>query len=452
MRYQAAMAAAPPQLALSPWIDPPADPRPPLAGDARADVAVVGAGFTGLSAALALRRAGADVVVLEREFAGFGASGRNAGHLTPTIGKDLPTLLLLFGEARTARLVAFAEAAVERVEAAIREHDIDCAYQARGNVMAAVHPKQEARLLRAAAVAARVGAKVEFLDRAEMRRRALPEAFLAGAFETRGGTLDPGRYVGGLRRAALAAGARLHEGCAVTEIVDDGKPRLRTAHGSIVADAVVLATNAYAVELGGLKARIFPLHDTLFETAPLSPSQRAALGWPGGEGIYTAHESLESFRLTERGTIVGGSKGVRYAFGSALSGESSAWTIAENVRAFRERFPMLRDVPIAHTWGGWIAMTFNMLPALGRTGKHGNLHYALGYNGHGIAAATALGAAVADSALGRPNAAAEELAPFALPLPPEPLRWLLVRGLLGALNWLDRRIDADVRRGAGTTA
>jgi gamma-glutamylputrescine oxidase len=439
---------APAHLKISPWITAPADLRPSLPGDLAADVAVVGGGYTGLSAALALRRAGVDVVVLERDFAGFGASGRNAGHLTPTIGKDLPTLLMLFGRARTARLVGFAEASVRCVEAMIREHGIDCDYQPCGNIMAAVHPKQEARLHRATSIAAQVGAHVQFLDRAEMRRRQLPPAFIAGAWEERGGTLDPGRYVTGLRRAALAANVKLHEQTPVQEIIAGPRPRVRTPRGTVTADAVVLATNAYTVELRHLRTTIYPLHDTLFESVPLSAAQRAELGWPGREGIYTAHESLESYRLTARGTIVGGSKGVRYPYGSALIGDSTAWTIAANTRAFRDRFPTLAAVPIAHTWGGWIAMTLNFLPVLGVTDAHGNIHYALGYNGHGVAAASALGPIVADAVLRRPNADAEQFKRFAVPLPPEPLRWLLVRGMLGMVNTIDRRLDAQVRRGA----
>src|SRR5918997_1095179 len=118
------MAARAPSL----WLDPPPDPGPPLEGDVEADAVVIGAGYTGLWTALALRERGAEVVVLERDYAGFGASGRNAGHLTPTIGKDLPTLLRLYGRERAGALVRFAETAVEHVEAAISEGTIDCKY------------------------------------------------------------------------------------------------------------------------------------------------------------------------------------------------------------------------------------------------------------------------------------------------------------------------------------
>jgi glycine/D-amino acid oxidase-like deaminating enzyme len=171
-----------PFLPISAYLESPPDHEPPLAGDARADVAIVGGGLTGLSTALALQRSGVDVVVLEREFCGFGASGRNAGHLTPTIGKDLPTLLMLYGRERTSAIVRFADHCVHRTEELVADHGIDCDYAPTGNVMAVVHPKQEKRLRRAAEVASKVGANVRFLEREEMYTQ-LPPAFLCGALE-----------------------------------------------------------------------------------------------------------------------------------------------------------------------------------------------------------------------------------------------------------------------------
>jgi len=298
-------------LNVSPWVASPPDLQPGLAVERSVDVAIIGAGFTGLSTALALKRAGVDVVVLERDFAGFGASGRNAGHLTPTIGKDLPTVLMLFGKRRAADLVRFADDAVRCVEDTIRAERIACDYLPTGNIMAAVHPKQEGRMRKAAAVAAEIGARVRFLDGAELRARGVPPAFLSGALEECGGTLDPGKYVMGLRRAVLDAGVPLYEQTPVHEITDGPRPCVRAGTGAIKAERVVLATNAYTPALGRLRYTVCPLYVTLFETAPLTSAQLASLGWSGKEGIYTAHESLESYRLTARGTIVGGAKAVR---------------------------------------------------------------------------------------------------------------------------------------------
>jgi gamma-glutamylputrescine oxidase len=431
----------------SPWIVPPRDLQPALRADLSADIVIVGAGFTGLSTALALKRAGVAAVVLERDFAGFGASGRNAGHLTPTIGKDLPTVLMLFGKQRAAQLVRFADDAVRYVEELIRELRIDCDYVPSGNIMAAVHPQQEGRLRKAAAVAAEIGARVRFLGRDELRSRGVPPAFLSGALEESGGTLDPGKYVMGLRRAVLDAGIKLYEQTPVQEILDGPRPAVRTAAATVKADRVVLATNAYTPALGQLRYTVYPLYDTLFETAPLTSAQLAALGWHGKEGIYTAHESLESYRLTARGTILGGSKGVRYPYGSALNGGPDGWTQGLIERAFRDRFPELTDLPIAHFWGGWIGMTLHFLPALGRTGPGRDIYYAIGYNGHGLAAASAMGPILADFILGRKNEHAEALARFVPPLPPEPLRWLIIRGMMSIINAVDARIDRQVHGG-----
>lgn len=439
-----------PFLPISAYLESPPDREPPLAGDARADVAVVGGGLTGLSAALALRRAGADVAIVEREFCGSGASGRNAGHVTPTIGKDLPTLLLRHGRERTAAIVRFADHCVHRTEQVIAEHGIECDYAPSGNVMAVVHPKQEKRLRRAADVAAQVGARVRFLERDEMRARGLPPAFLAGALEGAGGTLDPGKLVLGMRRAALAAGVRLHEGTRVTGIEDGTTLVVRSDRGALRAEHVIVASNAWTREIGAPGARILPLYVTLFETAPLDDAQLAAIGgWPRREGVYTAHEILESYRLTARRTIIGGSKAPRYFFGARPAGHggADARCQAAIVRAFRDRFPALATLPIARFWGGWIAMTLSFLPSIGAHGQGGRRWHALGYNGHGVAQATAAGEILADSITGRANEWARALSKLPPALPPEPLLWLTARGLLALFGAIDRATDAEIRRG-----
>lgn len=437
-----------PFLPISGYLESPPDPEPPLVGDARADVAIVGGGLTGLSTALALQRAGVDAVVLEREFCGFGASGRNAGHLTPTIGKDLPTLRMLYGEERTASLVRFADHCVHRAEEVIAEYGIDCEYAATGNVMAVVHPKQEKRLRRAAELAGKVGANVRFLEPEEMRARGLPPAFLCGALEAAGGTLDPGRLVLGLRRAALAAGVRIHERTRVTKVERGSQPLVHSASGTLRAERVVMASNAWTREIGAPGAKLVPLYVTLFETAPLDDAQLAALGgWPRREGIYTAHEVLESYRLTARRTIIGGSKVPRYAWGArpADHGGADATSQGRIARAFRDRFPALHGLPIARFWGGWIAMTLSFLPSIGPLDEDGRLWHALGYNGHGVAQATTVGEILADGITGRDNEWARVFPRPAPTLPPEPLLWLTARGLLGLFGSIDRVTDRQIR-------
>lgn len=439
---------AAPFLPVSTYLDAEPAREPALAGDARADVAIVGGGLTGLSTALALRRHGVDVLVLEREFCGFGASGRNAGHLTPTIGKDLPTLLMMYGEERTAAIVRFADHCVHRTEHLIAELGIDCDYAPSGNVMAVVHPKQEKRLRRAAEAATRVGANVRFLEPDDMRTRGLPPAFLCGALEGAGGTFDPGKLVLGLRGAALAAGVRIHESTRVTGVTTTPSPVVDTAHGAVRAERVVMASNAWTREIGAPGAKIVPLYVTLFETVPLDDAALAALGgWPNREGVYTAHEVLESYRLSARRTIVGGSKVPRYAWGGRPTGHGGpdAPSQALIAGAFRDRFPALAQVPIARFWGGWIAMTLNFLPSIGPLGGDRRLWHALGYNGHGVAQATAVGEILADGIVGRDNEWARVFPKPAPTLPPEPFLWLTARALLGLFGTIDRVTDRRIR-------
>jgi gamma-glutamylputrescine oxidase len=436
-----------PVLQISPWVVPPAAPAPACSGDLDAAVVVVGGGYTGLSTALALRERGVDVVLLEQEFCGFGASGRNAGQLTPTIGKDAPTLALMFGRDKAGALMRFADRAVRAAEAAIVRHGIDCEYVPNANIIAGVHPRQEKALRKAAVAGAALGAELTWLDGAELRRRGLPEAFTFGVLEGCGGHLHPGKYVLGLREAALRAGVRVHERSRVTAVEEGPRVRVRTATGSVTADAMVVATNAFTpVTLGRFGSRVCPVRVSLFRTAPLTPEQWARVGWRGSEGIYTAHEILESYRPTADGRIVGGSKMVNYAWGGGLPPAEQPQTFALLERAFRDRFPMLDDVAIDCFWGGWIGMTLDFLPMCGVTGRHRNIHYGLAYNGHGIAQATYMGRLLADAIGGVPNEDAALLQRRGIPLPPEPLRWLLVRGLIGLFAGMDRRVDRALAR------
>ncbi len=434
---------------ISPWVAIPGDLQPSLMGELRADVVVIGGGYTGLCTALSLREQGVEVVLLEQGFAGCGASGRNAGHLTPTIGKDVSTLLRVFGKDRAARLLRFADAAVDHTEETIRKYGIDCEYEPSGNILAGVHPKQEAKLENAAEAARALDAHVRFLAEGEMRERGLPSAFRFGVLEERGGTLHPGGYVMGLRQAALRAGVRLFENSALVELEDGPKVTSRTENGAVEADFAVLATNAYTKATGRKRRTVVPLRVSLFETEPLDDARLDALGWRGREGVYTAHEVLESYRLTARNTIVGGCKSVRYAWGSELPAGSDPGALAAIEGAFRERFPTLGDVPVSSYWGGWIGMTLDFLPVLGAEGAHHNVLYGLGYAGHGVAQATLMGTMLAERVQGREHEWEAALRRREFSWPPEPLRWLGAKLILGAFTALDRRTDRQIR---GSTA
>jgi glycine/D-amino acid oxidase-like deaminating enzyme len=432
----------------SPWIAGGVVRQPALAGAVKADVAIVGGGFTGLSTALSLKEAGVDVAIIERDHCGFGASGRNAGHLTPTIGKDFPTLVKYVGKERAVDYARFADRAVHYTEALIQRMGIGCEYAPTGNIVTGLHPRHRKPMADGAELASRLGVGVAFLDEAEVRRRNLPSHVRFGVIEQSGGHLHPGKYVLALREAAIAAGVRIYEDSAVTRIADTSSPiTVHTAGGSVTTEKLVIATNAYTpATLGRMKSKVFPVRVTLFRTAPLTPGQWDRIGWQGREALYTAHEAMENYRPQADGRISGGSKWVQYGYGSTLTTGHLPEVFAQWRKLFALRFPELPDVPIESFWGGWIGLTLDFLPLHGANAR-GTVFHGLGYNGHGIAQATYAGPMLADQVLGRSNAEVELFQRRLFPLPPEPLRWLVIKGITATLDRLDNRVDADLARG-----
>jgi gamma-glutamylputrescine oxidase len=439
---------------ISNWVSEPVDIQPALTGDIRADVVIVGGGFTGLSTALSLRKRGVDVAILEQQFCGSGASGRNAGHLTPTIGKDIPSILRMFGREKAKLLIDFADAAIVYTVALIAELGIDCDYVPNGNIVSAVHAMQHNGLRKAADIAAELGAQVEWLDGDAMRQKEIPQAFTSGIWERHGGVLHPGKYVMGLRRAAINAGVRIHESTTVLGIEEGKRPVVRCSGGSVTAEVLVLATNAYTGGPGRLRRLVAPVRVTLFETEPLQDEQLRRLGWRGCEGIYTAHEMLESFRLTAHRTLIGGSKFVRSAWNLSLADGYHEPTFAGLNKVYMDRFPELSGTNIAKWWGGWIGMTTNFLPRIGPDPLQGNTLRGVGYNGHGIAQASLAGKILTDRITGQANPYSDLFAHPGLSWPPEPLTWIGSKALTGLLTVMDKRVDRRVherrRSGYGT--
>ena len=378
------------------WIDAPEERAAALAGDVTCDVAIVGGGDTGLAAALRLAERGADTAVLEAGFCGWGASSRNAGHLTPTIAGD-PQLLATVYRRRARALVGLADAAVHFTEGLIERLAIDCEYEPVGNVSAALSPGQLRRAARIARGLAAAGGEVEFV---EGREFGLPVRFLGGIHERAGGVLNPGMFARGLRGAVMESGVHVHEETAVEAIEPHaGGVRVRTAGGTVRAERVLLATNAWTRDLPSAPRRIVaPVWVTLAETEPIDPDRIAGCGWTSRAGIYTQHVILESYRLTKRGTIVYGSRNVQAPRGQVATRTPDAGVVEDITRGFHDRFPALADVAPRRAWGGWIAMTPSWLPVAGEAAP--NVFYAVGYNGHGLAQAPYLGTLVADRIAG----------------------------------------------------
>lgn len=402
---------------------------------------MIGGGFTGLSAAIALRRQGLSVILLEARTCGFGASGRNAGHLTPTIGKDLFTLSRLFGRERVGALVRLMDAAISHLERWIDEHRIDCHYEPVGNLIAAIHPSQHRDLDRAAEAASRHGAAGRILEPADLDRWGIPRAVTRAFLEPHGGVLDPGLLVQGLRRVARAAGAEVYEQTPVVRVEGGATVRVRSAEGCVRSRVLVVGTNGFPPPLRRLERAGLVLHVQLFRTEPLGPVQRERIGWHGREGLYTAHQVLESYRWTPDGRILGGSKVVRYGWRGRRLPDVDPRVSRVLERTFRARFPELADVAVERYWGGPIRLGLDFLPTVARMGRDRNVLVAMGYAGHGVALASYAGEMIADLLADREGPGAALWSRRRVPTPPEPFRWLAFHALTGLLGALDGRAD-----------
>lgn len=412
-----------PMTPVSLWDETAEEARPEdaLDGDAEADLAIVGGGFTGLSTALHAAEAGLGVVLLEAHGIGHGGSGRNVGLVNAGLWLPPDAVAARLGEDRGERLVAELGAAPDAVFALIERHQIRCEATRAGTIHAA-HARRALTQLEARAAAwRRRGAPVEVLDGPEVARRTGSRAFHGGLLDRRAGTINPMGYARGLARAAAAAGARIAVRTPVVGIERrDGRWRLQTPNGTVHAPCAVLATNAYTGGLWPGLARTFtPLRYFQLATEPLGA--RASHILPGGEGVWDTAPVMTSLRRDRAGRILVGSMG-RVRGGTA--GLSRRW--AE--RRLARLVPGLGRVRFEAAWHGRLAMTPDHLPRLHRLAE--GLWTPIGYNGRGIGPGTVFGRAMAALAAGA--GAGEMPLPVteAAPVPAAGLRaWALGTGL-----------------------
>lgn len=427
------------------WMKPPADLQSALEGEETADVIVVGAGYAGLHAALELAARGAKVVVLEKDYAGFGASSRNAGYLAGGQGLEHEMFERRLGTEQARQIVAFYQQGVPFVEGKLAEYGIDCDYVRSGLIRAAIHPSQEKRLRASLEKGNALGAPARFIDRAGLQARGIPEAFLFGYVTENGGTLDPGKYVSGLRNAAIRAGVKLYEGTALVSYTEGATITCHTAKGRVQAPHMIFATNAWTPQLGLLGDKVLPLRVSAIETEPLTTAQLDALGWPNREGITTQHYIMESQRLTARNTIVITTKRLNYVYGSKTPSTPDSKAYNTLFAALNQRFPMLKGIGVNACWSGYITFALDALPVVGDNGGVGNVFYASGCSGHGLGTQSLIGNLIARKIDGEEDPLLCGLRHKTPSLPPEPLRWALASSALGGAHLLDGWDDRRAR-------
>jgi glycine/D-amino acid oxidase-like deaminating enzyme len=423
------------------WLDRPAPAdAPPLDAAIDADLAIVGAGFTGLWAALQakLERPDREVVVLEAETAGAGASGRNGGFADASLTHGLLNGASRF-PAELEALDALGRDNVAGMRADLARHGIDAAWQEPGMLSVATQPHELAELDAEAALLRRYGWEADVLDRDAVRSLVRSPTYLGAVLQRTGIALvDPGALALGLRRAVLELGVWLFERTPVTEAAP---AELTTPAGRVRAPRILLASGAYRPLVRSIRRLVAPVYDYVIVTEPLTAAQRRELGWEQGQGIADRGNQFHYYRLTPDGRVLFGGYDAVYHFGNRVDDRR----LNRRPETFRlladhllETFPALEGVAVTHAWGGPIDTCSRFCVTFGRA-LGGTAVYAVGYTGLGVAA-TRFGARTALDLLDGAETERTRLRLVRtrpLPFPPEPARWAVIQATRAALARAD---------------
>lgn len=362
---------------------PPAPVTARLAESMSVDVVVIGAGFTGLSAALHLREMNVDVAVLEGEDIGFGASGRNVGLVNAGLWIRPAEVIRRLGHQLGPRLVAQLGEAPGLVFDLIARHGIQCDAMRNGTLHCAVGETGYRELEERARQWQALAAPVELLDAAETERKVGSRAYRGSLLDRRTGVIQPLAYARGLASAALRAGARIYSANPVKAVYDEhARWRIDTDGGSVRTEWVIVATNTYSSNVWtALRTELVALPYFNLATRPLSAGERAAI-LPESQGVWDTRRILSSLRTDAAGRLIFGSVG-------ALRGTGIAVHRKWGKRALEKLFPMLRGVEFQHEWYGNIGMTADAIPRFHQLAR--NTISISGYNGRGIASGTSFG-------------------------------------------------------------
>jgi glycine/D-amino acid oxidase-like deaminating enzyme len=382
------------------WMDTVALPAG-TSGDlpARVDVAIVGAGFTGLSAARILAKRSAKVAVLEANTIGWGASSRNGGMVLTGMKLDVETLAARYGMETAQRMYAASLASIAFVEQIVREEQIDCNFSRSGHLEVACKQSHFDAYARSVELIAReFNHELRIVPRKELQTEIGSNIYFGGIVDDLSAGLNPARYVAGLGRAALAAGAGVFENTRVQRITHSSHGgeagfQVDTSRGRIFARHVFVATSGYTSSATpALQRRIIPIGSFIIATEPLSDGLARELS-PRNRMIFDSKHYLYYFRLTPDNRMLFGGRAAFFA--------ETANTIRRSAELLRrgmiEVYPQLREEKVDYAWGGTLDFCFDTMP---HAGQMDGIYYAVGYAGHGVAMATYLGAKMAEQISG----------------------------------------------------
>ncbi len=394
---------------------PPSPKLNPIEGEQSADVAVIGGGYTGLSAALHLAEAGTDTILLEAKEIGFGGAGRNVGLVNAGLWLMPDDVVRIVGQAYGERLIEVLGASPDLVFGLIEKHGIQCEAMRKGTIHCAHSPGGFRALQQRQAQWKRRGAPVTLLSREDAAPKIGSDCFHGALLDQRAGTIQPLAYAYGLAKVAELAGARLYADSPVTDLRRESNHwRLTTPSGHVRAKAVILATLGYPeFAFKNREKELIPFNFFQFATSPLPENVRKTI-LPGGEGAWDTNMILSSFRLDQSGRLIVGSVGQVENRGYSLH---KSWVR----RTIRKIFPQVGPISLEYAWNGRIAMTVDHIPRFHMLDE--DLVSVSSYNGRGIGPGTVFGKLLAELVQGA--------SPDTIPLPVAKPKSILTRSLRG---------------------
>ena len=433
-------------------------PRPSLPGPTDADVAILGAGFTGLWTAYYLLRQDPSlrVVVLESEIAGFGASGRNGAWCNSAFPVTPGELMRRFGRDATRDLLLQMRGAVDEVGRVAGAEGIDAHYFRGGQLRVARGAAQVPAIEDAYQSARTLGLEedLQLLDADETAERIRITGARASLYNPHCATIQPARLARGLARAVERLGGEIFERTTVTDYEGGSNPRFSTGAGEVRAGAIVLAGEAYLARLRKLRRQVLPIYSLIVLTEPLSEAQWAEIGWEGRECVASNRYTVDYLSRTADGRILFGGRGAPYHYGSSIQDEYDSHEATHEMlrHTAREWFPAIEGARFTHAWGGPLAMPRDWMPTMSYDPSEG-VATARGYTGQGVATANLSGRTLADLILGRGTAVT--CLPSVNHEPrswePEPLRWLGARYVQRGLARVDDQAERTGQPPTGKT-
>jgi glycine/D-amino acid oxidase-like deaminating enzyme len=357
----------------------------PLKGSHKADIVIIGGGFTGLSSAYNLRLKFPDkkIVVLEGACCGYGASGRNGGFA----GAGIPGLLSYTAKmgpeaGRKAYEASFS--GLEQIREVIAEHGVECEFEENGMLQAAINEEHARHLEQEYETFKSMGFDAAFVQGEELEAEVKSPRYVAGMKLPYGAILNPAKLAREMKRVVESVGVEVRERTIVTRVTPGRIHRIETELGEISAPELVLGLNGYSHKLGFFRNRVLPLCSYVIATEPLSQAQWEAVGWQNRQGLSDQRVLFSYQRPTADGRIVIGGADYPYYANDALSSGNNKPVIELLTRDLFETFPQLEGLRIDHAWGGTMGFTLDFVPSVGVMGEHRNIHYGVAYNGHGV--------------------------------------------------------------------